>query len=99
MKKTKISDAEIVVFALQDEIRRSHEARYDHRLHAVLLVAQGLSCRKAAQLFGDSPRAVAYWARRFEDEGLAGLAEAERNLSANSAKLFLREPLMNFNLN
>lgn len=78
MKKTKISDAEIVVYALQDEIRRSHEARYDHRLHAVLLVAQGLSCRKVAQLLGDSPRAVAYWARRFEDEGLAGLAEAER---------------------
>ena len=78
MKKTTISDAEIIVFALQDEIRRSHEARYDHRLHAVLLVAQGLSCRKVAQLLGDSPRAVAYWARRFEDEGLAGLAEAER---------------------
>ena len=49
MKKTTISDAEIIVFALQDEIRRSHEARYDHRLHAVLLVAQGLSCRKVAQ--------------------------------------------------
>jgi len=78
MKKTTISDAEIIVFALQDEIRRSHEARYDHRLHAVLLVAQGLSCRKVAQLLGDSPRAVAYWAKRFEDEGLAGLAEAER---------------------
>ena len=78
MEKIKISDAEIVVYALQDEIRRSHEARYDHRLHAVLLVAQGLSCRKVAQLLGDSPRAVAYWARRFENEGLAGLAEAER---------------------
>jgi transposase len=78
MKKTTISDAEIIVFALQDEVRRSNEARYDHRLHAVLLVAQGLSCRKVAQLLGDSPRAVAYWARRFEDEGLAGLTEAER---------------------
>jgi len=78
MKKTTISDAEIIVFALQDEIRRSHEARYDHQLHAILLVAQGLSCRKVAQLLGDSPRAVAYWAKRFEDEGLAGLADAER---------------------
>jgi transposase len=32
----------------------------------------------AAQLLGDSPRSVAYWFRRFEEEGLAGLAEADR---------------------
>jgi len=35
MKKTKIFDAEIVVYALQDEIRWSHEARYGHRLHCL----------------------------------------------------------------
>lgn len=78
MKPLTISDAETVVLALQDEIRRSHESRYDHRLHGVLLVAQGMSCRQVAQLLGDGPRTVAYWVRRFEEEGLAGLAEADR---------------------
>ena len=78
MKRLEISDAETVILGLQDEIRRSDESRYDHRLHGVLLVAQGMSCRKVAELLGDGPRTVAYWVRRFEEEGLAGLAEADR---------------------
>jgi transposase len=79
MKTTQISDAETVILILQDEIRRSYEARYDHRLHAILLVAQGMSCRKVAEILGDSPRTVAYWAKRFETEGLSGLADADRS--------------------
>jgi len=78
MKKAHISDVETVIPILQDEIRRSYEARYDHRLHAVLMVAQGLSCRKVAELLGDSPRIVAYWVNRFEAQGLSGLADADR---------------------
>ena len=78
MKASKITDRENVIFILQDEIRRSYEARYDHRLHAILLVAQGMSGRQAAQILGDSPRTVAYWVQRFEAEGLAGLADADR---------------------
>ena len=78
MKASKITDKENVIFILQDEIRRTDEARYDHRLHAILLVAQGMSSRKAAQYLGDSPRTVAYWVQRFEAEGLAGLADADR---------------------
>ncbi len=78
MKKLKISDAETAILILQDEIRRSYEARYDHRLHAILMVAQDMSCRQVAQLLGDSPRTVAYWVKRFETEGLSGLADADR---------------------
>jgi len=78
MKKANISDAKTVILILQDEIRRSYEARYDHRLHAILMVAQGMSCRQVAQLLGDSPRSVAYWVKRFEIEGLSGLADADR---------------------
>ena len=78
MKKLSISDAEIMVLALQDEIRRSEEARYDHRLHAILLVAQGMSCGEAAGLLGDSTRTVQYWVRRFEEEGLTGLVDADK---------------------
>lgn len=77
-KKITIPDAETVILGLQDEIRRSHDARYDHRLHAILLVAQGLSSHEVARLLGDSPRIVAYWVKHFIEEGLAGLVETER---------------------
>ncbi len=78
MKQLKISDAETMILALQDEIRRSDESRYDHRLHGVLLVAQGISCREAAGVLGDAPRTVENWVHRFERSGFAGLTEGER---------------------
>lgn len=78
MKKLTVSDAETVILALQDEIRRSSESRYDHRLHGLLLIAQGMSATQVARLLGDAPRTVAYWVRRFEEEGLAGLVDGER---------------------
>lgn len=79
MRALTISDAATIVFGLQDEIRRSEESRYDHRLHGVLLVAQGMTCPQVAELLGDAPRSVEYWVRRFEQSGLAGLREGERS--------------------
>ena len=67
-----------MILGLQDEIRRSEESRYDHRLHGVLLVAQGMTCPEVAKLLGDAPRTVEYWLRRLEQAGLAGLREGER---------------------
>lgn len=78
MKPLTIADAPTIVLGLQDEIRRSEESRYDHRLHGVLLVAQGMSCPEVSRLLGDSPRTVEYWVGRFEERGLAGLVEGER---------------------
>ena len=78
MRRLTISEPEVIVLGLQDEIRRSEESRYDHRLHGVLLVAQGMSCPHVAHLLGDAPRTVEYWVRRFEQAGLAGLTEGER---------------------
>lgn len=81
MRPLTISDADMIVLGLQDEIRRSEESRYDHRLHGVLLVAQGMTCPEVAGLLGDAPRTVEYWVRRFEQDGLAGLTEGERLLA------------------
>lgn len=78
MKALTITEAETMVHALQEEIRRSDEARYDHRLHAVLLVAQGVKCPEVAKLLGDSTRIVQYWVNQFEQEGFAGLTDADR---------------------
>ncbi len=78
MKQLTIADAPTIILGLQDEIRRSQESRYDHRLHGILLVAQGMSCIEVAHFLGDAPRTVQYWIRRFEAEGLAGIVEGDR---------------------
>ena len=78
MRPLRVPDTANVILALHDEIRRSPEARYDHRLHGLLLVAQGFTAPHVAHMLGDSPRTVEYWVHRFETEGLAGLAEGYR---------------------
>ncbi|MBF0244585.1 MAG: IS630 family transposase [Planctomycetes bacterium] len=78
MRKCQISNSDDIILALQDEIRRSDESRYDHRLHALLLVAQGMSAREASMILGDAPRTVALWVERFELEGLSGLIDEDR---------------------
>jgi transposase len=78
MKALTISDQQNMILALQDEIRRNDTSRYDHRLHGVLLVAQGMTCPQVAEVLGDSPRTVVNWVQRFEAQGLAGLSEGER---------------------
>ena len=77
MRPLRISDAASVL-GLQQEIQRSEESRYDHRLHGVLLVAQGMTCPEVARLLGDAPRSVEYWVHRYEREGLDGLTEGDR---------------------
>jgi transposase len=79
MRALTIADSANIILGLQDEIRRSEESRYDHRLHGVLLVAQGLSCPEVAALLGDAPRSVEYWVGSFEKSGLSGLREGERS--------------------
>lgn len=75
MKPLTISSPDTVVLSLQDEIRRSEESRYDHRLHAVLLVAKGLSCPEVANLFGEARHSIVNWVQRFEADGFAGLSD------------------------
>jgi transposase len=79
MRPLYIANSAAIILGLQDEIRRSEESRYDHRLHGVLLVAQGMTCPEVAGLLGDAPRSVEYWVGRFESDGLAGLLEGERS--------------------
>ncbi len=76
MRALTITDSEEMILVLQDEIRRSEQSRYDHRLHGVLLVAQGLSAHQVAGYLGDSPRTVQYWVQRLNQDGLSGLAES-----------------------
>lgn len=78
VKRITVPDAETFVAAIQDEISRSREGRYFHRLHVVLYVLHGASPYEAARLYGDSPRTIEYWLHRLLSNGLAGLWERER---------------------
>ncbi len=61
--------------ALQQEIVRSDESRYDHRLHGVLLVSQGFSCYKVGSMLGHTPKTIETWVNQFNAKGFAGLQE------------------------
>jgi transposase len=78
MHKLEIEDPEVMRVAIQQEISRSDESRYDHRLHGLLLVTSGQSCREVARLLGEDPSTVQRWVRRFERDGLEGLRDGER---------------------
>ena len=78
MRKLVVADAEIMQIAIRNEIARSEESRYDHRLHGVLLVSQGLDCYTVAQYLGEHPVTVQRWVGRFNQRGFAGLQEGER---------------------
>jgi transposase len=58
-----------------------------HRLHCVALVNHGLSASEVSRIYDDSPRAVAYWVKRFKQKGLVGLEEEAR--SGRPSKLTL----------
>lgn len=78
MRKLEIADADVMRIAIQQEIGRSEEARYDHRLHGLLLVCNGHSCTQVAQMFGEERRTVQRWVKRFDTHGFEGLREGER---------------------
>lgn len=96
MKRMVVPDAQTFVSAIQDEISRSPEARYFHRLHVLLYVLSGASAYQAAHLYRLSPRTVEYWVKRLISSGLAGLREGNRpgrprRLSASDLEALRRE--------
>lgn len=78
MRKLQIENAEVMRLAIQQEIERSDESRYDPRLHGVLLVANGHSCGEVAQLFSEDARTIQRWVGRFEQHGFEGLRGGDR---------------------
>jgi len=78
MKALQIANAQTMRIALQQEISRSDESRYDHRLHGVLLVCQGHSCYEVGEWLGEHPTTLERWVHRFERAGFQGLHEGQR---------------------
>ncbi len=78
MRKLQIKDPEETRSLIAYEINRNVDARYYHRLHSVLLVASGHSCRQVGLLFGDDPTTVQRWVNQFAEGGMSGLRERIR---------------------
>ena len=57
----------------------SSRERLLHRLHCVALALNGSSASEAGRIYGDSPRAVAYWVIQFKQRGIEGLEEEARS--------------------
>jgi transposase len=76
--RKQIESAKLVQSAIRREIDRDEVSRYDHRLHALLLVAAGRSCAEVALWFGENASTVQRWVRRYRMQGLDGLHDAER---------------------
>ncbi|BBJ24473.1 helix-turn-helix domain-containing protein [Candidatus Nitrotoga sp. AM1P] len=54
-------------------VKTSYEAHFLHRLHCVLLVAEGRSCYEVARWLGNNPRTVERWVHALNEHGMAGL--------------------------
>lgn len=78
MRRLTVTTNKDMRIALKQEIVRSEDSRYDHRLHGILLVSQGHSCYDVAKWFGHSPRSVQNWVKWFNERGFAGLQDAPR---------------------
>lgn len=78
MRKLTVITNKDMRIAIKQEIIRSEDSRYDHRLHGVLLVSAGHSCYDVAKWFGHSPRSVHHWIQRFNKYGFAGLQDTPR---------------------
>lgn len=78
MRKLVIKDAEVMAEAICQEIQRSEESRYDHRLHGVLMVARGMNCYDVGRWLGEYSTTIQRWVNTFETHGFSGLQEGER---------------------
>ena len=75
MKRLQIRNAPSMAHLFQAEIQRTDESRYDHRLHGVLLVAQGLSCSTVGYLLGHTTKTLENWVNRFNSKGFQALKD------------------------
>jgi transposase len=78
MKRLRIQDNKIMQIAVQQEILRSEDARYDHRLHGVLLVSKGYSCYQVGDMLGHDATTIQRWTNAFNEGGFSGLYDGER---------------------
>jgi transposase len=78
MRRVTICNTEEARVIIKDEIHRTNETRFQHRLHCILLIGDGKTCAEVVALFGDSLRTVQYWVKRYNEAGIDGLRDPTR---------------------
>ena len=70
MQKLKIKNPEIIKEQIYVYLNSSHEARFIHRLHGLLLMIDNKNnnCENIAGLFNNSSRTVSNWIHKINDE-------------------------------
>jgi len=79
MKQLQLKDSKNMQIAIQQEIHRSDDSKYDHRLHGLLLVLHGFDCYTVGKLFGQHPTTIQRWVKNFNSQGFSGLAEGGKS--------------------
>ena len=75
MRKLSLDSAQALRNVIHASLKISGEQRLLHRLHCVLLIAEGRSCYEVARWFGEAPRTVERWVHAVELHGVEGLRE------------------------
>ena len=73
MRKLDVLRSDLLRDRLRGEIARTSHARLLHRLHCVLLIAEGFSCYQVAAWFGEDPKTIERWVHSWNDFGAEGL--------------------------
>ena len=79
LKKLEITNAKEMSIAIRNEISRSEESRYDHRLHGILLVSKGMNCYDAGSMLGENSKTMERWVNGFNEKGFNALREGKRS--------------------
>ena len=75
MRRLSLGSAGSVRELIHTSLKASHEQRFLHRLHCVLLIAEGRSCYEVARWFGEDPRTIERWVHALDAHGADGLRE------------------------
>lgn len=78
MQKLRIKDTKNMSIAVYQEIQRSEDSKYYHRLHGILMAIKGYDCYTIADIFGQDSTTIQRWVNNFNKKGFAGLSEGER---------------------
>lgn len=93
MKQAIVQERETFITAIKDELYKTPEGRYFHRIHVVLQYIQGLSSSEIARFYDHSPRTIQYWVRRFLSPGLTSLWDGERTGRPGQLSMSMRKKL------
>ncbi|MFQ5965180.1 MAG: transposase [Candidatus Scalinduaceae bacterium] len=93
MKQVKNQEGETLIATIRDELSKTPEGRYYHRLHVVLQYIQGNSSNEIARFYGHSPRTIQYWICKFLSCGCENLWEGKRSGRPGHLSMSMRRKL------